>query len=365
MTDDHGYMARALALARRGMYSTHPNPRVGCVIVNGDRIVGEGWHRVAGGPHAEIVALEAAGERARGATAYVTLEPCCHEGRTGPCVTALLEAGIVRVVAAMSDPNPAVATEGLRRLTAAGVAVESGLMEPAAARLNAGFIRRMTTGRPRVTVKIAASLDGRTAMADGESRWITGPDAREDVQRLRASSSAVMTGIGTVLADDPRLTVRSERWDTAGRVPPRIVVDTSLRMPADARMLGLPGEILIACGDAAGGAPLEAAGAVLLRCPGSDGRVDLARLMEILGQREFNDVLVEAGPTLCGALLAAGLVDDLVIYLAPHLMGDSGRGMFSLPGLDRMSDRVQLQVLDIRRVGDDFRIHAAVRQERP
>lgn len=335
------------------------------MIVAGGVIVGEGWHQIAGGPHAEIVALDAAAEKARGATVYVSLEPCNHQGRTGPCAPALVRAGVTRVVAAMKDPNPAVAGDGLGYLAREGIAVDAGLLEDEATRLNAGFIRRMTQGRPRVTVKIAASLDGRTAMADGESRWISGAAAREDVQRLRAASSAIMTGIGTVLADDPSLTVRSAVCDTAGRAPLRVVVDSSLRMPAMARMLGLEGETLVAYAGGAPGTALEAAGAILVRCQGDDGRVDLDQLLRDLGERGCNDVLVEAGPALCGSLVASGLVDELVIYLAPHLMGDGARGMFSLPGLDRMDDRVQLQILDLRRVGDDFRIHARVRRETP
>jgi diaminohydroxyphosphoribosylaminopyrimidine deaminase/5-amino-6-(5-phosphoribosylamino)uracil reductase len=361
--DDHRYMSRALVLARRGMYTTHPNPRVGCVVVAGGEVVGEGWHHVAGGPHAEIVALEAAGERARGATVYVTLEPCSHCGRTPPCAPVLVQAGVHRVIAAMRDPNPSVAGSGLKYLEDAGIAVAEGLLEKDATELNAGFLRRMTAGRPRVTVKIAASLDGRTAMASGESRWITGPPAREEVQRMRAASSAILTGIGTVLADDPSLTVRSEHCDTAGRSPLRVVVDSTLRMPVAAGMLHLPGDTLVVCGRGADGSALESAGATILHCPGTDGRVDLESLLDALGERECNDLLVEAGPTLCGALVAGNLVDEMVVFLAAHLMGDQGKGMFCLPGLERMADRVQLQVLDTRQVGEDLRIRARVHKE--
>jgi diaminohydroxyphosphoribosylaminopyrimidine deaminase/5-amino-6-(5-phosphoribosylamino)uracil reductase len=361
--EDYRYMARALTLADQGRYTTHPNPRVGCVLVAGGQVVGEGWHRIAGGPHAEIEALEQAGRRARGATVYLTLEPCSHQGRTGPCAPVLATAGVARVVAAMEDPNPAVSGEGLRWLREAGAEVQAGLLEDEARRLNAGFIRRMSKGVPRIIVKIAASLDGRTAMASGESRWITGAAAREDVQRLRASCSAILTGIGTLLADDPSLTVRSGSIDTAGRQPLRVVADSRLRTPATARMLTLPGHTLLVCAPGADGSRLSAAGAELLECGAPNGRVDLSKLMGALGQRECNDLLVEAGPVLCGALLSRRLVDELVVYLAPHLMGDSARGMFSLFGLEKMADRVQLQILDTRQVGDDLRIRAGVRYE--
>ncbi len=361
--DDYRYMAQALALARRGRFSTHPNPRVGCVIVSGGQVLGEGWHRQAGGPHAEIDALERAGKAARGATVYVTLEPCSHQGRTGPCAPVLANAGVARVVAAMEDPNPAVSGEGRRFLQQAGIQVQTGLLEAEARRLNAGFIRRMTRGVPRVTVKIAASLDGRTAMASGESQWITGPDARQDVQRLRASCSAILTGIGTVLADDPSMNVRASGVDTGGRQPLRVVADSGLRMPPGARMLTLPGSTLVVCAGEPRNPELEAAGAELLSCPAADGQVDLTAMLRALGERQCNDLLVEAGPRLSGAVLSAGLADELVIYLAPHLMGDAARGMFTLPGLEKLADRVQLRVRDTRMVGGDLRIRARVRNE--
>jgi diaminohydroxyphosphoribosylaminopyrimidine deaminase/5-amino-6-(5-phosphoribosylamino)uracil reductase len=357
---DREHMARALDLAARGRYTSHPNPRVGCVIVSDDEIVGDGWHHVAGGPHAEIVALDRAGDLARGATAYLNLEPCSHEGRTGPCAPALVEAGLGRVVTAMGDPNPAVSGDGHRILRAAGIVVDTGLLRDEALALNAGFVSRMTLSRPRVTIKLAVSLDGRTAMASGESKWISGERSRDDVQRLRASSSAILTGVGTVLGDDPSLNVRSPDCDTAGRQPLRVVVDSRLRTPAGARLLSLPGETLIAHADAADGGDLIAAGARVVSVPGDDGRVDLHALMRHLAERECNDVLVEAGPVLCGALVAAGLADELVIYLAPHLMGDSARGMFTLPGLDSMADRVQLAVLDAAPLGDDLRLRARI-----
>jgi diaminohydroxyphosphoribosylaminopyrimidine deaminase/5-amino-6-(5-phosphoribosylamino)uracil reductase len=359
-TADRAHMARALELAARGRYTTHPNPRVGCVIVSGGEVVGEGWHRVAGGPHAEIVALERAGEMARGATAYLNLEPCSHAGRTGPCAPALVEAGLGRVVTAMGDPNPAVSGEGHRILLEAGIAVDTGLLGDEALALNAGFVSRMARGRPRVTIKLAVSLDGRTAMASGESKWISCEQSRDDVQRLRASSSAILTGVGTVLADDPSLNVRSPDCDTAGRQPLRVVVDSRLRTPAGARLLSLPGETMIAYADAADCGGVTAAGARVVSLPGADGRVDLHGLMRHLAQRECNDILVEAGPVLCGALVAAGLADELVIYLAPHLMGDSARGMFTLPGLDSMADRVQLGVLDVAPLGEDLRVRTRI-----
>ncbi len=361
---DRRHMSRALELAARGLYTTQPNPRVGCVIVADGEVVGEGWHRVAGGPHAEIDALRRAGDRSRGATAYLNLEPCSHRGRTGPCAPALIEAGIARVVSSMDDPNPAVSGDGHRMLRAAGVTVESGLLGGEASAINAGFICRMRRGRPRVTIKLAASLDGRTAMASGESKWISGPQSREDVQRLRASSSAILTGIGTVLADDPSLNVRSPDCDVAGRQPLRVIVDSHLRMPPDARMFGLPGKNLVACAGAgpAAESPLASSGAEFVSLPGPGGRVDLEALMHDLGERECNDLLVEAGPVLSGALVTAGLVDELVIYFAPHLMGDASRGMFSLPGLDSMADRVQLEVLDTMVLGEDLRLRARIRE---
>lgn len=357
--DDGRYMARALQLARRGLYTTDPNPRVGCVLVKGGEVVGEGWHERAGGPHAEVVALTAAGARSRGAIAYVSLEPCCHHGRTPPCTQALITAGVERVVAAMPDPNPKVARQGIAELEQAGIRVDIGLMQADAERLNRGFLSRMTRGRPYVRVKLAASLDGRTALVSGESKWITGEAARADVQRLRASSSAILTGIGTVLADDPSLTVRD--FDI-GRQPLRVVVDGHLSMRPNARLLHLPGKTLVvtAADDNEYAEPLLAAGAEVMVLSAGPEAVDLAALMQDLGQREVNDVLVEAGATVCGALLRAGLVDELVLYLAPHLLGSGARGMFNLPGLESMRGRIALQIQDVRAVGQDWRITAFV-----
>lgn len=350
-------MARALELAARGLYTTDPNPRVGCVLVRDGEIVGEGWHERAGEPHAEVHALRAAGALARGATAYVSLEPCCHHGRTPPCADALIEAGVARVVAAMQDPNPSVAGAGLRRLAEAGIETGSGLLSAQAAALNPGFVKRMVCSRPFVRAKLAASLDGRTAMATGESRWITGEPARGDVHRLRARSSAILTGIGTVLSDDPALTARVPG---VSRQPLRVVLDSALRMPTGARVLSEPGAVLVlTCSeDGAAADALRRAGAEVVQLPGSAGRVDLQAAGEELARRDLNEVMVEAGPTLNGALLQAGLVDELVIYLAPVLMGADARGLFELPGLERMAERPAVTITDVRAVGADWRITA-------
>jgi len=357
---DRRWMARALELAHRGLYSAAPNPRVGCVIAAGDTLCGEGFHARTGGPHAEVEALAAAGERARGATAYLGLEPCSHVGRTPPCADALIAAGIRRVVAAIGDPNPRVAGGGFAALRAAGVAVETGLLAEEAAALNAGFISRMARGHPRVTVKLAASLDGRTAMASGESRWITGQAAREDVQRLRGESCAIVTGIGTVLADDPRLDLRLPEELTLGRQPLRVVLDGGLRIAPQARVLEPPGRTLVFTSRAELPAAerLRAAGAEIGVLPPGGRGLDLAALVAMLAERECNEVLVEAGPTLAGAFAAAGLADRLVVYLAPSLMGAAARGMFAIPGLARMSERLQWRFTDVQPVGDDLRITA-------
>jgi diaminohydroxyphosphoribosylaminopyrimidine deaminase/5-amino-6-(5-phosphoribosylamino)uracil reductase len=371
--DDHAYMARALRLARKGLYTTHPNPRVGCVLVRDDVIVGEGFHRRAGEPHAERNALAMTGGRARGATAYVTLEPCSHHGRTPPCAGALREAGVQRVVAAMVDPNPLVAGQGLEILRRAGVEVESGLLEPEARALNAGFIKRMQQGRPLVRCKLAQSLDGRTAMASGESKWITGAAARRDVQRLRAHSDAIVTGIGTVLADDPSMNVRLGVEALPGveseayiPTPLRVVLDPVGEMPADARMLRLPGDTLIFCSAAVEERmdALRRAGVEVERLPGDGRQVDLDAVFERLARRQINEVLLEAGPTLAGAALARGLIDELLIYTAPLIMGSGARGLFNLPALERMEQRIELEISDLRMVGRDIRITARPLVER-
>ena len=360
--DDTAYMARALRLAERGLLTTAPNPRVGCVLVNAGTVVGEGWHERAGEPHAEINALQQAGPQAAGATVYVTLEPCCHQGRTPPCTDALIAAGVTRVVAAMEDPNPAVAGKGLAALQAAGIDAVAGLLNEVAERLNAGFVMRMRQGRPWVRCKLAMSLDGRTAMASGESRWITGDAARRDVHRLRARSDAIMTGMGTVLADDPSLTVRLDGMDDGYNQPVRVILDSQLRTSPDARLLDLPGETLIITGAVAAGnaARLVRDNVRVVTLPLQDERLDLPAVLQYLGTLQLNEVHLEAGATLCGALLQAGLVDELVIYMAAHLMGDTARGLFALPGLQQMAQRLKLSINDIRAVGDDWRISATV-----
>ena len=363
--DDTRYMARAIQLARRGRYTTHPNPRVGCVIVRNGEIVGEGFHARAGGPHAEVVALQAAGERGRGATVYVTLEPCSHFGRTPPCADALVAAGVARVVAAMTDPNPQVAGRGLLKLAEAGIDTTVGVLEAEAAALNPGFASRITGGRPWVRVKLAMSLDGRTAMANGESQWITGEPAREDVQRLRAASSAVLTGIGTILKDRPSLNVRLPAdalgIEGAVRQPVRVILDPQLQTPPDLPMLSLPGEtwVMTSSKDQHASARLQQAGAIVIPVAGSDERLDLHVVMAELAAREINEVHVEAGSVLSGALLAERLMDELVIYVAPCLMGGEALGLMHLPGIEHMAQRVQLAVRDLRMVGADLRITAA------
>jgi diaminohydroxyphosphoribosylaminopyrimidine deaminase / 5-amino-6-(5-phosphoribosylamino)uracil reductase len=360
---DIRHMARALQLARRGLYTTDPNPRVGCVVVREGQVVGEGFHVRAGEPHAEILAMQEAGEAARGATVYVTLEPCAHYGRTPPCADALIDAGVGRVVAAMEDPNPRVAGQGLARVAAAGIETASGVLEGQARDINPGFVSRMERGRPFVRVKLAMSLDGRTAMASGESQWITGPAARRDVQRLRARSGAVLTGIGTVRADDPGLDVRlsADELGIVGpvRQPLRVVLDTRLECPPDARLLRSSGPVLVVTGerDESRYVSLESRGAEVTPVALAGERPDLHAVMALLAEREVNEVHVEAGPDLCGALMRAGLVDELVIYMAPHLMGSAARGLMNL-ALERMDERIALEIADIRAVGQDWRIIA-------
>ncbi len=355
------FMARALRLAARGKYTAHPNPMVGCVLVRHGEIVGEGWHEAAGEAHAEINALRAAGAKARGATAYLTLEPCSHEGKTPPCAPALIEAGIGEVVIAMEDPFPAVSGNGRAALEAAGIAVQSGLMQDAATTLNAGFLSRVQRHRPFVRLKVASSIDGAIAMKSGESQWITGPAARADVQRLRARSGAILTGIGTVLADDPALNVRHEGLDTGGRQPLRVVLDSRLRMPLSAGMLAMPGTTVVYCTDDAGRQPLLDAGAQVVRVKPEAGVLDVQQVLADLAAREVNDVLVEAGPAVSGHLLSRRLADELVIYQAPHIMGSETRPMFGTPEWTRLADRLALDVVDLRRVGPDIRITARIR----
>ncbi len=361
---DAEYMQRALRLAARGLYTTEPNPRVGCVLVNDGDIVGEGWHRKAGEAHAEIHALRQAGERARGATAFVTLEPCCHTGKTAPCSQALIDAGVHRVVAAMIDPNPLVAGNGLAQLQAHGIATETGLLEAQARALNPGFVQRMEQGRPFVRLKLAMSLDARTAMASGESRWITGEAARRDVQRLRARSSAIVTGIGTVLQDDPRLDMRLDAAELGAHAavqaplnqPLRVVLDSQGRMPESAAMLQTQGRVLHVTAEGVVSQPAAAGGAEHWPLPQQKGGIDLHRLMSRLADRQVNECHVECGARLAGSFLQQGLVDELVVYLAPHIMGDAARGLFHLPGIERMAQRIALRLTDCRRVGEDLRL---------
>ena len=356
-TADHHYMAQALQLAARGLHTTDPNPRVGCVLVRDGEVVGTGWHRRAGDGHAEYIALQAAGPRAEGSTAYVTLEPCCHHGRTPPCTDALIAAGVKRVVAAMQDPNVRVAGGGLAQLYAAGIEVQCGLMEDEARALNPGFIRRMEENRPHFRLKLAMSLDGRTALASGESRWITGEAARLDVQRWRSRSSAILTGINTVLADDPSLNVRLP--DTS-RQPLRVILDPGLRTPPTARLLDLPGEVLIltAREDAEPAARLRERGASVVTVPRGGRGLDLGAVARELARREMNEVHIECGATLAGALLEARLLDELVVYLAASVLGDNARGLFRLPPLAGMAERVEFHIQNIRAVGQDWRIIA-------
>ncbi|MBD8599059.1 bifunctional diaminohydroxyphosphoribosylaminopyrimidine deaminase/5-amino-6-(5-phosphoribosylamino)uracil reductase RibD [Pseudomonas sp. CFBP 8772] len=362
---DAAYMARALELARKGVYSTHPNPRVGCVIVRDGEIVGEGWHVRAGEPHAEVHALRQAGDKAKDATAYVTLEPCSHHGRTPPCADALVNAGVARVVAAMQDPNPDVAGRGLLRLMSAGIAVQSGVLESEARALNKGFLKRMEHGLPYVRVKLAMSLDGRTAMASGESQWITGPEARSAVQRLRAQSSVVLTGADTVLADNARLTVRPDELGlnaeltalAATRPPLRVLIDGRLRVPLDAPFFKAGNALVVTCAAASARERYHDEGHDMLALPSSGGHVDLRKLLIELAARGVNDVLVEAGPKLAGAFTRLGLVDEYQIFVAGKFMGSSARPLLDLP-LAQMSEALELKIVEMRAVGNDWRVIA-------
>ncbi len=355
--EDYRFMARALQLAKRGLFTTMPNPRVGSVIVNDGRIVGEGWHERRGEAHAEVNALNAADSAAKGGTLYATLEPCCHTGKTSPCTDAIISAGITRVVSAMTDPNPQVAGQGLSQLDKAGITVRNGCGERQALDLNPGFVKRMQLGRPWVRVKSAASLDGKTAMASGESQWITGDAARADVARWRARSCALVTGVNTVLADNPRLTARA---DGLKRQPLRVVLDSQLRTPVDARLFNEPGKVLVVTvlNDNRRHTALVQVGAEVLVLNSDAGRVDLATLLEELGRRKINEILVESGSTLAGGFAQQQLVDEYVIYHAPRLMGHDGRGMLSMSGITRLNETINLDIQSLRQVGDDIRIVA-------
>jgi diaminohydroxyphosphoribosylaminopyrimidine deaminase/5-amino-6-(5-phosphoribosylamino)uracil reductase len=353
---DKEFMARALRLAERGLYTATPNPRVGCVIVRDGVVIGEGGHERAGGPHAEVVALRAAGERTRGATAYVTLEPCHHHGRTPPCDEALIAGGITRVVAAMLDPDPRTAGQGMARLAQAGIAIETGVMEEPARALNRGFISRVTRGRPWARMKIAASLDGKTALRNGKSQWITGEAARKDGHHWRARACALMTGIGTVRDDDPQLTVRSVE---TSRQPLRVVIDSRLELPLSARILE-GGGVLIACAaiDQQKAAQLKDKGAEIVVLPNAAGKVELPALMQELGRREINELHIEAGHKLNGSLVNENCVDELLLYLAPCLIGERANGMLDLPELKDLTNRRKLKIDDLSMIGNDVRILA-------
>lgn len=360
---DRTAMERALGLAARGIASTHPNPRVGCVIARSGRIVGEGWHARAGEPHAEVMALAAAGSEAAGATVYVTLEPCNHQGRTPPCVDALLAARVARVVYAVADPNPRVEGRGAARLEGAGVSVAAGLMAAEATELNAGFFKRMRTARPWVRVKLAMSLDGRTALASGASRWVSGEAARADVQHWRARSAAILTGVGTVLADDPRLDVRLADAPEEPPRPLRVVLDSTLRTPPAARLFTVPGEVLIITALSASDprweprcAALAARGARIETLPAPRARVPLPAVLERLGELEINELQVEAGATLAGELLQQGLCDELLLYVAPKLLGPAARPLLALPEPASLEAALGLAIAEIARVGDDLRL---------
>ena len=354
---DTDMMARARRLARQGRYRTRPNPAVGCVLVRDGEVIGEGSTQPAGNNHAEIEALQAArkaGHDPRGATAYVTLEPCSHTGKTGPCSTALVEAGIARCVIALQDPNPAVGGAGIKALAQADIAVDIGVLESAAEAVNPGFLKRMKSGLPLVRLKLAASLDGRSAMASGESQWITGPDARADVQRLRGRSGAIVTGVDTVVADNPALTVRDPALDIPDQ-PLRVVLDSTLRLPPDAALLSQEGPVLVVCQQRTEAADaLEAAGAEVIDLPGAE-RVDLPAVLKLLAEREVNEVLVECGARLAGAFMHAGLVDELVLYQAATLLGSNARPLLDLP-IDTMAEQQRLTLKDVRRIGDDLRM---------
>ncbi len=371
---DYQYMSRAIQIARRGLYSTDPNPRVGCVIVKGNTVLAEGWHQKAGHPHAEIEALKNASENhtsadITGATCYVSLEPCVHHGRTSPCTESLIDSGIKRVVTAMLDPNPLVSGKGLQQLNDAGIETANGLMEAQARELNPGFEMRMRNGRPFVRCKLAMSLDGRTALVDGESKWISSAESRMDVQKLRARSSAIMTGVGTVIEDDPSMNVRSSEGKKTDhqRQPLRVILDSELDISLDAKILSLPGDAMIfhASENSDKKQKLANIGVDLISVEAKRGAAFLEYVLRYLArEKEINEVLLEAGSTLSGEMLQAGLIDELIVYLAPTLLGPDAKSLFQLPMIKNMKDRISLNFSDIRTIGQDIRIKATINRQK-
>ncbi len=362
-TNDYNFMSRALVLARKGLFTTDPNPRVGCVIVRDGAIIAEGYHKYAGGDHAEIAALKSISYDVAGSTVYVTLEPCSHFGRTPPCAAALIDAKVSKVIVSMVDPNPDVAGQGIKFLQQAGIEVLSGLMESESRQLNPGFIKRMETGLPFVRCKMAMSLDGRTAMASGESKWITGAKSREDVHRLRARSSAMVTGVGTVLADDPQLTARLDDVDFQDALQPkRVVLDPCFKIPLTAKILSeakeaIPTEVIVMAGleNIEKAKKLSQMGVSVIYLPSQNSTFDLQQVLKILAENGVNEVMVEAGAKLSGAFLSDRLLDEIIIYMAPHVMGNCAKGLFVLPDIDTMAQRIDLRVRDVVAIGDDWR----------
>ncbi|ORU93867.1 MAG: riboflavin biosynthesis protein RibD [Cycloclasticus sp. symbiont of Bathymodiolus heckerae] len=365
-SDDQRYMARAIELARNGQYSANPNPCVGCVIVQNNQIIGEGWHAKAGEPHAEIHALKQAGTEAKSAAVYVTLEPCSHHGKTPPCADALIEAGVSRVVVAMEDPNPLVAGEGIAKLRDAGLDVLVGLMEEEAVALNVTFCHKMMTGKPYIISKVAMSLDGKTAMASGESQWITGASAREDVHRLRAQSDIVLTGVGTILADNPKLTARDGLAGLQVRQPRRVILDSQLKTPCDAAIFGDDANttILTCSKEEQRILALKKKGCnVEVLAADANGHVDLQAVYTWLCNQQINSVMVEAGALLNGACLQAGIIDELVVYMSPSVLGSDARGAFSMPTITQLSDKIKLSYEQMETLGDDIKLTYMVKRE--
>jgi len=360
-SEDHRFMARAIQLAKRASYHVHPNPKVGCVLVKDNKVIAEGWHHRAGDVHAEINTLLLAGDEARDSSCYVTLEPCSHTGKTPPCINALIEAGIKDVTVAMADPNPRVSGQGIRTLEQAGIRTRTGLLQAQAEMLNPGFLKRMRSGMPFVRCKMAMGLDGRTALANGVSKWITSETSRRDVHKLRARSSAILTGVDTILSDDPSMTVRE--IDTDGYQPLRVIMDSQLRISKNAAVLEQTGRtVIFTISDSRQKKiELEQAGAVIIKCNETNSRVDMHEALGYLAaELEINEVIVEAGPTLAGHMIEQGLIDELIIYAAPLLMGDSARGLFTLPCFKNMEECPGLFITDISRIGDDVRITAKI-----